>query len=72
MKASQNVGLFVAVKDNNIDKALKQFKRKIKDSGLMLEIHSRQYFTKPSILKREKRKKSLARIRNITSKNNTQ
>lgn len=67
---SQNGGIYVIVKDNNVDKALKQFKRKVKDSGLMIEIRDRQYFTKPSILKREKNKRSLSRIRNINNNNN--
>lgn len=58
-------------RDKAIDKALKKFKRKIKDSGLMVEIQDRQFFSKPSKLKREKRIKSLLRNQYITKVNNS-
>ena len=37
----------------NIDKALKKFKRKYQRTGLLKDLRPRQYFTKPSIAKRE-------------------
>ena len=52
----------VKVKHNNIDGALRILKRKIKDSGLMVELRERQYYKKPSAIKSEKRK--LAKVRN--------
>lgn len=70
MKSIEKKGIFVNVKDNNIDKALKQFKKKIKDSGLMLELKNREYYTKPSADKRERKKRSLSRMRMATKKNN--
>ena len=45
-----------------LEKALKKFKKKVKKANLMMEIYQRQQFTKPSIIKREKRIK--AKIRN--------
>ena len=44
-----------------LEKALKKFKKKIKKCELMLEIQKRQYYVKPSALKREKKLKSIAR-----------
>ena len=41
-------GLYVDVRNNNIEGALKKFKRKVKDSGLMVELRDRQYYEKPS------------------------
>ena len=41
-------GLYVEVRNNNIEGALKKFKRKVKDSGLMVELRDRQYYEKPS------------------------
>lgn len=63
------LGLYVEVKDNNVDKALRKFKKKIKDSGLMLELKSREYYEKPSAKKRQDKKKALRRnrIRTIMS-----
>ena len=35
------------------DRALKKFKRKYERTGVLKELRRRQYFTKPSIAKRE-------------------
>jgi small subunit ribosomal protein S21 len=48
--------LQVKVKHNNIDGALRILKRKIKDSGLMVELRERQYYKKPSAVRSEKKK----------------
>ena len=37
----------------NIERALKKFKRKYERTGILKELRRRQYFTKPSIQKRE-------------------
>ena len=47
-------GLRIDVKNNNVDFALKKFKRMVKDSGLMLELKKRTYYEKPSVKQREK------------------
>lgn len=57
----QGVGIRVDVRDNNVDKALKKFKRKIKKSNLMLEIFKNEFYVKPSAKKREKKLKATAR-----------
>jgi len=54
-------GIVVNVRDNNIDKALRQFKKKIKDSKLMIQIKDRGQFEKPSEVKRKKKLKAIAR-----------
>ena len=55
-------GLQVDVYNNNVDKALRIFKKKVKESGLMLDLKKKSYYEKPSELKREKR--NLAKLRN--------
>ena len=37
----------------NIERALKKFKRKYERTGVLKELRRRQYFTKPSVAKRE-------------------
>ena len=59
----------VTVKNNNIEKALSIFKRKVKDSKLMLELREREYYKKPSEVKREKAARGKIRTR-IQRKNN--
>ena len=58
----KTAGLSVKVYNNNVEGALKIFKRKVKDSGLMLELKKKSYYEKPSRLRREK--KNLAKLRN--------
>ena len=51
----------VVVKHNNIERALGIFKRKIKDSNLMFELREREFYKKPSVLKKEIKNKAKAR-----------
>ena len=37
----------------NIEKALKKFKRKFEKTGVVKELRNRQAFTKPSVVRRE-------------------
>ncbi|MDA3952204.1 MAG: 30S ribosomal protein S21 [Bacteroidales bacterium] len=43
----------------NIERALKKFKRKFEKTGVVKELRERQAFTKPSIKNRELRKKAI-------------
>ena len=50
--------IVVPVKEGeNIEKALKKFKRKFEKTGVVKELRSRQQYDKPSVLKRLKRLK---------------
>lgn len=42
-------GRRVQVHDNNVEKALRKFKKKILESGLLQEVRDRQEFVKPTI-----------------------
>ena len=61
-KKREQRGLRVEVKNNNVEWALKKFKRMVKDSGQILELKKRTYYEKPSETKREKR--NLSKLRN--------
>ena len=61
-KPREKRGLRIEVKNNNVEWALKKFKRMVKDSGMMLELKKRTYYEKPSEKKREKR--NLTKLRN--------
>ena len=63
-------GLRVDVKNNNIEFALKKFKRMIKDSELMVELRTRSYYEKPSMVKREKKNLQRSRHKYNQMKNN--
>ena len=57
-----SIGLSVTVFNNNVDEALRRLKRKVKNSNMLQELRKKEYFIKPSIIKREKR--NLAKLRN--------
>jgi small subunit ribosomal protein S21 len=43
----------------NIERALKKFKRKFEKTGVVKELRNRQAFTKPSITKRQQKLKAI-------------
>lgn len=52
--------IIVPIKEGeNIERALKKFKRKFEKTGTMRELRSRQAFSKPSIVNREQMKKAI-------------
>jgi len=52
--------IIVPVKEGeNIDRTLKRFKRKFEKTGVIRELRSRQAFVKPSVRRRDKRKKAI-------------
>ena len=54
--------LIIPVKEGeNIERALKKFKKKFDRTGIVRELRDRQYYTKPSIEKREQIKKAVYR-----------
>ena len=63
-------GLRVDVKYNNVEWALKKLKRMVKDSGQILELKKRDYYHKPSAVKREKKSAQRARYRYQDKKEN--
>ncbi len=51
----------------NIERALKKFKRKFEKTGTMRELRARQAFVKPSVRRREEVKKAIY-IQNLQQK----
>ena len=52
--------IVVPVKEGeNIEKALKKFKRKFEKTGVVKELRSRQQYDKPSVLNRLKRERAI-------------
>tara|TARA_Y100001963_G_scaffold54682_1_gene76508 strand:- start:965 stop:1213 length:249 start_codon:yes stop_codon:yes gene_type:complete len=55
-------GLQIEVYDGQVEKALRIFKKKVKESNIMLDLRKKSYYEKPSKVRREK--KNLAKLRN--------
>tara|TARA_B100001109_G_C18854691_1_gene471054 strand:- start:1334 stop:1528 length:195 start_codon:yes stop_codon:yes gene_type:complete len=52
--------LIVPVKEGeNIERALKKFKKKFERTGTVKELRNRQHFTKPSVERREEIKRAI-------------
>ena len=54
-------GRTVLVKDGNVDKALRKFKKKIQEDGLLNNLRDREFYEKPTTAR--KRRKSAAKNR---------
>ena len=61
-KGNRLEGLQVDVYNNNVDKALRILKKKVKDANLFLDLKKKQYYEKPSKKRREKI--NMAKLRN--------
>lgn len=54
--------LIIPVKEGeNIERALKKYKKKYEKTGIVRELRDRQQFTKPSIEKRQQKLKAIYR-----------
>ncbi|MDR3329439.1 MAG: 30S ribosomal protein S21 [Prevotellaceae bacterium] len=54
--------IIVPIKEGeNIEKALKKFKRKFEKTGVVRELRSRQFFVKPSVVRRDEVKRAAYR-----------
>lgn len=54
-------GSTVYVKNDNVEQALRKFKKKVMDTGLLQEIRDREAYEKPTVTR--KRKKAAAKMR---------
>ncbi len=62
--------IIINVKENeSIDKALKRFKKKFERTGVLKEIRSRSFYTKPSIKGRIEKLKAAYRQKMISEEN---
>ena len=51
------MAIYVKVIDNKIEWALRKFKKKVKEAGILHEVQQRQFYEKPSAIKRDRRAK---------------
>jgi len=60
---SNQTGIEVVVKDNDVDQAMKALKRKIARDGLLKQLKSKKAYEKPSEKRKRKLRESKRRIR---------
>ena len=62
----QNTSLMhVSVKDNNIERALREFKKRVKNSNLLKELREREYYEKKSARNRKIKKMRALKIKTL-------
>ena len=59
--------LHVEIKNNSVERALSEFKKRVKNSNLLKELRDREFYTKPSVIKRKKRKLRLQKVKSLHS-----
>ena len=55
--------LIIPVKKGNINRALKQFKKKFRDTKVIKELREKQYYTKPSKKRRVEKDDAIRRLK---------
>lgn len=63
-------GKRVFVKDGNVDKALRKLKKKVAESGLLLELQKRETYIKPSVRRKVARAMAKKRLQKQLAQQN--
>jgi small subunit ribosomal protein S21 len=54
-----NMSITVEVRGGNLEKAMRLLKKKVMKEGIVKEMRAREYYQKPSEIKREKKKEGI-------------
>ena len=57
--------LEVRVRNNNVEKAMRQLKKKVKEAGILHEVQQRQFYEKPSLKRQRLKKESIKRVNKL-------
>ena len=64
-KKKQSSILYVDASNKSYERAISEFKRKVKNSNLLKELREREFYQKPSAARRERRKQRLIKIKSL-------
>ena len=64
-KKKQSSLLFVDATNKSPERAISEFKRKVKNSNLLRELREREFYEKPSVARRKRKKLRLQKVRSI-------
>lgn len=56
-------GTLVTVKDDNVEKALRKFKKKVAESGILLKLKEKEYYEKPTVTRKKAKSAAINRWR---------
>ena len=64
-KKKQSTLLYVDATNKSYERAISEFKRKVKNSNMLKELREREFYEKRSAARRKQRKLRLAKIRSL-------
>ena len=64
-KKKQSSVLYVDATNKSPERAISEFKRRVKNSNLLKELRDREFYTKPSTARRKRKKLRLQKVRSI-------
>ena len=53
------MSITIKVRNGNLEQAMRVLKKKVQKEGIVKELRERQYYSKPSAVKREKKKAAI-------------
>ena len=56
-------GSVVYVRNDNVEQAIRKFKKKIQNNGLMLDLRAKEFYEKPTSVRKRKKAQAKARWR---------
>ena len=59
MKEVINLSIVVEVRKGNLEKAMRVLKKKVQKEGIIKDLRAKQYYEKPSEIKRRKKKEGI-------------
>ena len=71
LNADPIMTLFVNVKDNNVEQAIRSLKKKMQREGLYKEMKLRKHFEKPTLKRAREKEENIRRSRKTARRNNT-
>lgn len=57
------LGSKVYVKNDNVEQAIRKFKKKIQNTGLLLDLRAKEFYEKPTSVRKRKKAQAKARWR---------
>ena len=62
-RKKQSSVLYVDATNKSVERAISEFKRRVKNSNLLKELRERECYSKPSVHRRKRKKLRLAKVR---------
>jgi len=66
-RKKQSSVLYVDATNKSPERAISEFKRRVKNSNLLKELREREFYEKPSVARRKRKKLRLQKVRSINN-----